>query len=51
MCTNNALKSFHNQAASHKIILVAMYSVSAVLIAIDFCFLLIHDIEAESKEN
>ena len=28
-----------------------MYSVSVVLIATDFYFLLIHDIEAESKEN
>ena len=51
MCTNNSLKSFCNHATSHEIILVAMYSVSAVLIATDFYFLLIHDIEAESKEN
>jgi len=46
-----SLKSFHNQATSYEVILVVMYPVSAVLITTDFCFLLIHDIEAESKEN
>ena len=51
MCTNNSLKSFCNHATSHEVILVAMYSVSAMLLATGFCFLLIHDIEAESKEN
>jgi len=51
MCTNISLKSFHNQATSYEIILVAMDSVSVVLIATDFCFLLIHDIEAEHKEK
>ena len=51
MCTNNSLKSFQNQAYSYEIILVAMYSSSAVLISTDFFFLLIHDIEAEPKKN
>jgi len=51
MCKNNSLKSFYNHAASHEVILVAMYLVSVVLIEIDLCFLLIRDIEAESKEN
>jgi len=45
------LKSFPNQAASYEIILIDMYPVLAVLITTDFCFLLIHDIEAESKEK
>lgn len=43
MCTNNSLKSFCSHAS--------VYSVSAMLTTIDFCFLLIHDIEAKSKEN
>ena len=47
MCSNNSLKSFPNQATSYKIILVDMYPVSAT----NFCFLLIHYIEAESKEK
>jgi len=51
ICTNSSLKSFHNQAASYEIIIIAMYLVSAVLIATDFSFLLIHDIEVEPKEN
>ena len=46
-----SLKSFHNQATSYEVTLVVMYLVSAVLITTDFCFLLIHDIEAKSKEN
>ena len=28
MCTNSSLKSFHNQATSYEIILIAMYTVS-----------------------
>ena len=51
MCSNSSLKSFPNQVASNKIILVDMYLVSAVLMATDFCFLLIHYIEADSKEK
>jgi len=51
MCSNSSLKSFPNQAASYEIILVDMYLVSVVLMATDFCFLLIHYIEAESKEK
>ena len=49
--SNNSLKSFRNQTASHEVILAAMYSASAVLKATDFCFLLIQDIEADSKEK
>lgn len=49
--SNSSLRSFCDQVASHEVILVAMYLVSAVLIATDFCFLLIQDIEAEPKEN
>ena len=51
MSTNSSLKSFPNQATSYEIILVDMYPVSAVLTTTDFCFLLIHNIEAESEEN
>ena len=51
MWSNSSLKSFPNQAASYEIILVDMYLVSTVLMATDFCFLLIHYIEAESKED
>ena len=46
-CTNNSLKRFRNQTASQQAILSAMYSATAVLKATDFCFLLIHDIEAD----
>ena len=49
--SNNSLKRFRNQAALHDIILVATYSISIVLIATNFCFLLIQDIESEPKEN
>ena len=51
MCSNSSLKSFPNQAASYEIILIDMYLVSVVLMATDFCFLLIHYIKAESKEK
>jgi len=46
-----SLKSFHNQATSYEVILIVMYPVSVVHITTNFYFLLIHDIEAESKEN
>ena len=46
-----SLKSFHNQGTSYKVTLVVMFLVSAVLITTDFCFLLLHDIKVESKEN
>ena len=48
-CPNNSLKSFRNQTVSQQAILAAMYSASAVLKATDFCFLLIHEIEAEPR--
>ena len=46
MYSNSSLKSFPNKAASYEIILVDMYSVSVVLMATNFYFLLIHYIEA-----
>ena len=49
--SNSSLKRFRYQATLHEAILVAMYSVSAVLIVTDFCFLLIQDIELKPKEN
>jgi len=48
---NSSLKSFRNHTASQEAILASMYSASAVLKAIDFCFLLIQDIEADPKEK
>ena len=51
MYTNISLKSFNNQTASQKVILSVMYSALVVLRVTDFCFLLIQDIEADSKEK
>jgi len=51
MCLNSSLKSFHNQTASQEAILTVMYPTSSVLKEIEFCFLLIQDIEEEPKEN
>ena len=48
---NSSVKSFHNQIASHEIMLAAIYSALVVLRVTDFCFLLIQDIEADSKEK
>ena len=51
MCTNSSLKSFRNQTAAQKAILSAMYSALVVLRVTDFCFLLIQDIKADSKQH
>ena len=50
-CSNSSLNSFLNQTASQQAILVVMYSVSTVLRATNFCFLIIQEIEADPNEK
>jgi len=50
-CSNSSLKSFYNLIASQQAILATMYSTLALLREIDFCFLLIQEIEADPNEK